>query len=250
LHLRSLVAASALLSAPTIVILLIRRLLARYMNLPLSRSGSAALLLIETAASLISAGALALLAADLRAGGTWGWRDSWSRVLGRARPIITGGLAGLLVTALTGGPIALFLICFILGGEPGTGPASLFPSLLALGVFCCFMFCASSLILLLTVVTAVEQTGGFRATRVTWQLLRKDLRRSVFTIGLAQSLIFVPNLALRLGHVRHPIAAALEGAGAVIVAPFVVLVVMSVYWEARDADGAGATRLRANLDAQ
>ena len=70
------------------------------------------------------------------------------------------------------------------------------------------------------------------------------------TLAVAQAVSFVPWLGLDLLHVPAPFQGLIQTLAFVLVNPLVVLVSLSVYEAARDAHGAGAAQLRADLDAR
>jgi hypothetical protein len=243
-HFRELWIASALLSLPLGLVGLLRGLLAARADLPLSGPSVAALGFVDSGLRAITPAAVALLAADLRAGGIGGWRQAWARALARIEPIVSGHVA-VSFTIFVSMLGVLWLLVYLLRGHEG--PLS---TLISLGVAGPVTLVALAFSALAPVVTSVGATGGVEAVRRTWRLLTSDFRRNVATLVLAQLLALLPTLIL--------ILIVLPRSGLTLLAlflllyeisarPVVMLVALSVYC---DATGADAARLRAELDAR
>jgi hypothetical protein len=113
-----------------------------------------------------------------------------------------------------------------------------------------FVVLAAPVVGPLPLVTAVERIGGFEALGAGVRLCRPGLWRRWTTLAAAQALSFVPWLGLDLLHVPARFQGLSQTVALVLVNPLVVLVSLSVYEAARDAHGAGAAQLRADLDAR
>jgi hypothetical protein len=246
-HFRELWVASALLALPMALVVFWRGIIAARVDLPFAASSTGALGFVDSLVGALTPAAVALLAADLRGGGTWGWRQGWGRAVVRVVPVVTGRVVGAVAVSLAV-LAGLILLQLLPGGHDGP-----LWKAIAIAVVSGLVLVASAILALLPVVTSIGRAGGFGAVQETWRILRLDLRRSLATLALAQTLAALPFLLLFWVSFRSMpsvFALLVVRLYAISVSPFITLVALSIYWEARDAGGAGAAQLRADLDAR
>jgi hypothetical protein len=191
---------------------------------------------LEVAAASINAltpAAVAVLAADLRAGGAGGWRAAWAKAVGRIDRVITGRWvvsSFFLVVTLLAFALARALLRHHdaplwkgLAGAIVIGPV-----LVALASFA-----------LVPLVTAVGGLGGSDALVEIGRILRREPRSTLATLLLAQLLAYLPILILILFLVWRFDGWAYVGLASrgyeIAVLPFVTLVALSVYERGRAA---------------
>jgi hypothetical protein len=231
----ALLAASALLEVPLVAVQVIHRVVSTNVPLPGARASAIALTLAEALVSAVTGGAIALLAINRRAGGTWGWREAWARATARLRPLLTSAFAvGLAFVAFT-----IPFIVFAVVGHSRPPDFSL--------VFLVLLLLAAPIAALLPYVAAVEKVGGFSALSAVLRLCRAR-SNGLPPLMLATVALFVINRVCQILGAAGPATFALGSGVGIVLRPFIMLVGLWFYWDARDLGGAGAPALAAELE--
>jgi hypothetical protein len=244
-HFHELWIASALLSLPMTVVAFLRWLAVTHAHLPFSALSAGTLGFVDSILRALTPAAVALLAADLRAGGTWGWRQAWARALSRIEPIASGRwVASFVLIATT---MAVFLVLLHLRRVLD---ARLW-QVVAVLVVAPLVLVGNGIERLVPLVTSIERTGGGDAVGRAWSLLSRDLRRNPTVLFLAELVVFLPVLILLSIVLPRdewlPWFALFSSVYELTVRPLVTLVALSVYCDARQLT---TGQLRAELDAR
>jgi len=190
----------------------------------------------------VTCAALTILAADLQTGGRWSWREAWSRALARARPVVTGSLAFVLLATLF---LLLYAVVFVAICGPEAGLRNLWT------IVWIFLILAP-LSSLSAPVAMLEGLGGFRSLGRSWRLLRAPFRwKTIAALVLVNAPLLAPSTFVRLLLPGHDTLAFWVGAILLVFSnPLAALVALSVYRRTRaEQDAFTDADLRSALDA-
>lgn len=220
-HARELWLASAVLALPASLVVVARGSLTAHVALPLDALSTGTLALLDAVVGALTPAAVAVLAAELRAGRSGSWLQAWRRTSDRTAAVLTGHLAA---TVLLVGAFVLAAMIF----QGLRGPLGQLFTIVGLTAL---VLVAAALFALVPVVTAVGPEGGLAAVERALRILKADPARRFVPIAAAQVITRAPLIVvyLLLRPEDSPLLALLFRAWAITALPFVTLVAHAAY---------------------